>query len=108
MLAPFRHALLGTVALVAVAAGCALQAEENFYAVKTGMTAAEVEDLLGKPSSRWPTEDGGTRLQWGDNLSTLATDAVFADAEPDRCWIVWVSPEGRVVRKREALYALRR
>jgi hypothetical protein len=96
------------VPLLLLAAGCALQAQENFYAVRPGMTSAEVEDLLGKPSSTWPTEDGGTRLQWGDNLSSLATDAVFADAEPEHVWIVWLDDRGQVIRKREADYARRR
>jgi hypothetical protein len=103
ILAPFA-----ALAVLAGGAGCALQAQENFYAVRSGMTTAEVEELLGKPSSRWPTDDGGTRLQWGDNLSSLATDAVFADAEPGHVWIVWLDERGQVVRKREADYASRR
>jgi hypothetical protein len=105
---PALRRILAPLAALVALTGCALQARENFYAVRPGMTTAEVEELLGKPSSRWPTDDGGTRLQWGDNLSSLATDAVFADAEPEHVWIVWLDERGQVVRKREADYASRR
>jgi outer membrane protein assembly factor BamE (lipoprotein component of BamABCDE complex) len=91
-----RSLLASLTVLLAFASGCATQASENFYAVRKGMTKAEVEDLLGKPSSTWVVADGIDRWQWGDNLSSLATAGVFRDADTNRVWAVWFDSEGKV------------
>ena len=91
--APLARLLL---ALTLVAGGCATQASENFYAIRKGMTKAQVEELLGKPSSTWTVAEGIERWQWGDNLSSLATAGVFRDADTNRVWAVWFDSEGQV------------
>ncbi len=82
--------------VVTTFAGCASQCAENFYAVRDGMTKAEVEDLLGKPSSTWPSDEGTERWQWGDSLSSLATSSVFHEADSARVWAVWFDGDGKV------------
>lgn len=68
------------------------------------MTQDQVRELLGKPSVIVPPRtdvDGtvlrGARWQYGDNLSTWTTSAVFPDTEPDRVWIVWFDPKGHLI-----------
>ncbi len=75
---------------------------ERFPRVEVGMTRAEVVDLLGTPSSKWPltqAQDGlnGERLQWGDSVSSLASGAAFR-GEPSRAYSVVFDADGKVVR----------
>ncbi len=83
--------------------GCASQVREHFSELRVGLTPSEVEALLGRPSIVIPpevAEDGtvltGPRWQYGDNLSTTTTAAAFPRTVPDRVWVVWFDPEGRV------------
>ena len=72
------------------------------------MDKSQVIALLGEPSSRYPaipeSGDGPARderWQFGDNLSSLATSATFADQDaPENVWVVYFGPDGRVSRWR--------
>lgn len=96
----FVLSLLSSVAL----AGCGAGARAGFESIRAGMTEVEVRELLGKPSVVIPGETGedgssisGPRWQYGDNLSTITTAAVFPRTVPERVWVVWFGPGGRVL-----------
>lgn len=79
------------------------------------MTQAEVEQILGPPSSRTqvPADRQATlgyreRWQFGDSLSSLASGAVFHDAPDDRVFAVFFDDDGRVLRTQEPLSGPRR
>ena len=81
--------------------GCTPEYRTNFPQLKEGMSKTEVRELLGAPSVEVaPRRDSdgaiiqGARWQYGDNLSTWTTSAVFSETEPDRVWIVWFDQEG--------------
>jgi SmpA / OmlA family len=80
--------------------GCATQCQENFSLLKPGMSKAQVEDLLGKPSSRWPSqrpgEEGTEHWQYGDNLSSLTTTGVFKEPDSSRVFVVWFDANGNL------------
>jgi hypothetical protein len=94
---------LALAAALLGAAACESQYQDNWSKVRLGMTKEQVEALLGKPSSTYAarTEDGKVvvaedRWQYGDNLSTLATGAMFpAEAHP-RAWAIKFDAAGRV------------
>ena len=109
---PWRAFLLGVPVLMLA---CESQYQENWGRLKPGMTRAQVEDLLGTPSSRYEprTENGQVivdraRWQYGDNLSTLATGVVFPTDADARAWAVYFDAEGRVSRFRAAEWARER
>lgn len=93
-------------------AACESQYQENWDRLKPGMSKPQVEELLGQPSSRYePRADNGKvvvpeeRWQYGDNLSTLATGAIFpAEAHP-RAWVVYFDEKGQVRAFRKAEWA---
>ncbi len=95
---------VAAAALLLMVSGCeAPQYEANFSRIRAGMTQADVEALLGKPSSTFVErrEDGQavvpqTRWQYGDNLSTLATGAVYPSGAPARVWVVYFNVAGEV------------
>ncbi len=70
------------------------------------MSQGEVIALLGEPSSRHAatrTALGEPSIppywQYGDNLSTLATGAMFRDqGASDRVWVVEFDAEGKVAK----------
>lgn len=61
------------------------------------MSESAVVTLLGEPSSRYPAQlnksgsiDVPARWQYGDNLSSLASSAMFQDQPPsDRVWVIF-------------------
>jgi len=90
--------------------GCEQQHRDNWGRLQEGMTKEQVEYLLGEPSSRIDARREGIeiivpfdRWQYGDNLSTLATAAVFPAEAPDRVWAVYFDEEGRVIGFREPI-----
>lgn len=92
------------LAILAMLAGCGSPGTAAFDALAVGMTEDEVRGLLGDPTVVVPArvdEDGvatgGPRWQYGDTLSTVTTAAAFPDTIPDRVWVVWFDPEGRVM-----------
>jgi hypothetical protein len=93
-----------TIALSVFLTACASQqVVDGFARVEPGMTKDEVVSLLGKPSSTWPLSqklDGmqGTRLQWGDGLSSLASSAAFR-GDPERAYSVVFDDKGIVISK---------
>ena len=95
---------LAALALGVGAASCAsARVTDGFARVEPGMTQDEVVAVLGPPSSTWALSQGldgmdGTRLQWGDGLSSLASSAAFR-GDPDRAWSVSFDRKGRVVSK---------
>ena len=102
-----RHLLVLLPVLAVVLVGCTPEYRSNFVQLKDGMSEAEVRELLGKPSVVVPPrtdKDGnvvqGARWQYGDNLSTWTTSAAYPENEPERVWIVWFDPEGRVIASR--------
>jgi len=95
-----------------VAAGCESRHQENWSRLKPGMTKTQVEDLLGEPSSRYePRKENGKvvvaeeRWQYGDNLSTLATGAMFPSEAHPRAWVVYFDEKGNVSSFRAADWA---
>lgn len=93
-------------------AGCESQYQENWGRLKPGLTKPQVEELLGPPSSRYePRSDGAKaviaqeRWQWGDNLSSLATGAVFPGEPHPHAWVVWFDEKGRVASFQSADWA---
>lgn len=83
--------------------GCESQYQENWSRVRAGMTKEQVEHLLGPPSSKYQakTEDGKViiaqdRWQYGDNLSTLATGAMFPEEPHPRAWSIKFDSYGKV------------
>ena len=82
------------------------------------MTHADVEALLGKPSSVHqakkpskrdgepaPSAPQGDHWQYGDTLSSFATGAVFPDEADERAWCVFFGPDGKVTSFRSAGWA---
>lgn len=105
-----RNLIVATACLAAVA--CESRHQENWERLKPGMTKAQVEDLLGEPSSRYePRKENGKvviaeeRWQYGDNLSTLATGAVFPSEAHPRAWVVYFDEKGQVTSFRAADWA---
>jgi len=99
-------------------AGCeSPRYETNWNRIHAGMTRAEVESMLGQPSSTYvpPPADPnaerrrsparGERWQYGDNLSTLATGAVFPSEAHPRAWVVYFDEKGNVRSFRAADWA---
>ena len=96
----FVVGLLSSVVL----AGCTSGVRAGFDSIQTGMTEVQVRELLGTPSVVIPGETGedgssisGPRWQYGDNLSTITTAAVFPRTVPERVWVVWFGLDGRVL-----------
>jgi hypothetical protein len=98
-------ALLASTAV----AGCESPAYEvNWNRLRPGMTRADVESMLGQPSSTYvppppdpsssmrPSPARGERWQYGDTLSSMATRAVFPDEADERAWCVFFGPDGTV------------
>lgn len=95
--------LLAALLAVAVSA-CNTPRGERFAEITVGLSQAEVREILGEPSSRRliPEQDRealgyAERWQYGDTLSTLATDAMFPDAPDSRVYAVFFDAEGRVI-----------
>jgi outer membrane protein assembly factor BamE (lipoprotein component of BamABCDE complex) len=83
-------------------AACTSAWRDHGSLVEPGMSEAEVVELLGEPSSKvdvpaWGNRPAVARWQWNDNLSTLATGAMFPDTVPDRVLAVVFDADGRVV-----------
>lgn len=81
---------------------CTSAWRDHVSEVAPGMGRAEVLELLGEPSSKvevpaWGDRPARERWQWNDNLSTLATGAMFPDTVPDRVLAVSFDKEGKVV-----------
>ena len=98
--APVVASILVSFGLVSCASQ---QVVDGFTQVKPGMTKDEVIEILGQPSSTWALStklDGvqGTRLQWGDGLSSLASSAAFR-GDPDRAYSVVFDEKGIVLSK---------
>jgi len=96
--------LLASATAMLMPFACASQrVEEGFVRVERGMSKDDVVALLGPPSSTWPLShklDGvaGTRLQWGDGISSLASSVAFR-GDPDRAYSVVFDEKGLVVSK---------
>ena len=100
LLAPVVASILVSFGLLSCASQ---QVVDGFAQVKPGMTKDEVIEILGQPSSTWALStklDGvqGTRLQWGDGLSSLASSAAFR-GDPDRAYSVVFDEKGIVLSK---------
>lgn len=95
------------VAAAALIAACG-PSRTQFAGLRAGMDKSQVIALLGEPSSRYEampaSADGPAReerWQFGDNLSSLATSATFADQDaPENVWVVYFDADGRVSRWR--------
>ncbi|MCA9286646.1 MAG: outer membrane protein assembly factor BamE [Phycisphaerales bacterium] len=105
---PLGLCVLACLALVL--GGCNWPKAAAWDEVETGMTEEQVRELLGSPSSVHAvpedlrdTRDFAGWWQYGDNLSSRATNAVFPDQPDNRVWVVFLSAEGRVVGKRPPL-----
>ena len=94
---------LATALSLLLTACASQQVVDGFGRVEPGMTKDEVIEILGQPSSTWAlsTKLGGvqgTRLQWGDGLSSLASSAAF-HGDPDRAYSVVFDEKGIVLSK---------
>lgn len=93
------------VALALLLAACQVPAADKFAQLHKGMSESEVIQLLGEPSSRSPVQRSAAGTvtipaywQYGDNLSTLASSAMFQDQPPsDRVWAVYFDEQGRTI-----------
>lgn len=92
------------VVILLLQAGCGSRARSGFESMQAGMTETQVKELLGEPSVVVPGETGedgarisGPRWQYGDNLSTITTAAVFPRTVPERVWVVWFGTNGEVL-----------
>ena len=101
----FGITILLLAAMLMCIPACSQRHEASFGGLKQGMTRDQVRELLGDPSTTfYATEElraeaGGAyreRWQYGDNLSTRATGAVFPESAPDRVWVVEFDEDGRV------------
>ena len=98
-----RMQIAGAVlAVLSSLAACTSTWRDHGSLVEPGMIEAEVVELLGEPSSKvdvpaWGNRPAVVRWQWNDNLSTLATGAMFPDTVPDRVLAVVFDADGRVV-----------
>lgn len=83
--------------------GCQIPQAGQFEQLHKGMSEAEVVALLGEPSSRTAPQlnkngqvVGQASWQYGDNLSTMSTNAMFKDQPPsDRVWVVFFDSDGK-------------
>lgn len=104
-----RRSIALTALLGASIAGCqSPQYETNWNRLRAGLDRAEVEALLGHPSSTYapPPPDPASadrppavrmeRWQYGDTLSSMATRAMFPDEADERAWCVFFGADGRV------------
>lgn len=62
---------LAPVAFCVVLAACSKVNQENYSKIKTGMTKAEVEDLLGKPAE-CSGALGVSSCTWGDDKAFIS------------------------------------
>lgn len=91
--------------LLCVAAGCEAPSATSYQHVSRGMSEAQVQEILGRPSSRLKQSPSATdqawaeRWHWGDTLSTRATNAIMPDQPPPpQIGTVWFDASGQVVR----------
>ncbi len=85
------------LATSAIVAACQTPHAGTFDQLQRGMSESAVVTLLGEPSSRYPAQlnksgsiDVPARWQYGDNLSSLASSAMFQDQPPsDRVWVIF-------------------
>lgn len=116
-------AAAAAAAVAMLVPGCEAQRHEgNWNALRVGMTHDEVRAILGTPSSTYvppappPDSAGGAapskippvrgeRWQYGDNLSSLATRAMFPDEADERAWCVFFGPDGKVTGFRAPAWA---
>ncbi len=103
---------IAVMLLLVAATGCESQYQENWGRLKPGLSREQVEHLLGPPSSRYEprSEDGKTvvereRWQYGDNLSSLATGAMFPGEPHPHAWVVWFDERGQVAAYQSADWA---
>ncbi len=106
------HRVVALLALSAilVTIGCNQPSGSNFDDVAVGMTRDEVAAILGAPTStrRTPEEElpqigYAERWQYGDSLSTLATNAIFTEAPDGRVYVVFFDEAGRVLETRRPI-----
>ena len=102
---PSAHILRLLITTLLLAPACAQRHEASFAGLQPGMTREQVRELLGPPSTTFydtevlRAEAGGAygeRWQYGDTISTRATGAMFPESAPDRVWVVFFGPDGRV------------
>ncbi len=92
------------LAASAIVAACQTPAAGTFDQLQRGMNETAVIKLVGEPSSRYPAQlnksgaiDVPARWQYGDNLSSLASSAMFQDQPPpDRVWVIFFDAAGTV------------
>lgn len=103
--------LIGAIVLVGAAlTGCGTPSSTAWPEISKGMSAEEVEQVLGRPSSTHVVPEDmrdtvgyASWWQYGDRLSTLATTAVFPGQPDERVWVVFFDDTGHVIRMREPI-----
>ncbi len=90
--------------LLGLLASCSTGHIDHFNEIEVGMSRAEVRGIIGNPSSTYEREsetDGRLlrleRWQYGDNLSSLATGAVFSQFPDPHVWVVYFDASGLVI-----------
>ncbi len=101
-----RFCLAGCLAITtcALVSGCNTPQHGTFEQLHKGMDQPAVLALVGEPSSRYPAQlnksgaiDVPARWQYGDNLSSLASSAMFQDQPPsERVWVIFFDGSGNV------------
>ena len=89
--------------LAFILTACQIPEAGKFEQLHKGMSESEVISLLGEPSSRSPAQlnksgqvVGQASWQYGDNLSTLSSNAMFKDQPPsDRVWVIFFDGDGK-------------
>lgn len=102
---PTVSCLAALLSVTAFLAGCQTPAQGTFDQLHKGMDQAAVLALVGEPSSRYPAQlnksgavDVPARWQYGDNLSSIASSAMFQDQPPpERVWVIFFDEQGKTI-----------
>jgi hypothetical protein len=97
------RAILSTLLFTIV--GCASPGATSYQHITNGMSEAQVQEVLGPPSSKLKQSPAGAdqtwteRWHWSDNLGTLASSVAIPDQPPaPQLGTVWFDSSGLVVR----------
>ena len=97
---------LGLVAAIAMLAACTPHYVAQWGQLTEGMTRADVEEILGRPSAKVLIEQRGSVLseRWEYGRPRGAVTTGIAPGAPDDVFVVYFGNDGRVSDTRRALF----